>query len=118
MFENLIGNAMKFTPPGGCITVGASREEREVRFWVRDTGPGIAVEDQPHLFDRFWQARTTRRGGAGLGLPIVKGIIEAHGGRVWVETATGSGTTFFFTIPMAPLQARTPADLANPTAAL
>jgi signal transduction histidine kinase len=84
-----------------------------VRFWVRDTGPGIAVEDQPHLFDRFWQARTTKRGGTGLGLPIVKGIIEAHGGRVWVETAAASGTTFFFTIPIAPLQARAPADLAT-----
>ena len=101
---NLIGNAIKFTPPHGCITVGASREEGAVRFWVRNTGPGIAVEVQPHLFDRFWQQRTTRRGGAGLGLRIVKGIVEAHNGRVWVESTPGSESTFLFTIPIARLQ--------------
>jgi PAS domain S-box-containing protein len=65
VFENLIGNAIRFTPSGGCITVGAAGHDAEVRFWVRDTGPGIAIEDQLHLFDRFWQARTNR-GGAGL----------------------------------------------------
>jgi len=82
--------------------VGAFRHNAAVRFWVRDTGPGIALEDQPHLFDRFWQARTAKRGGgAGLGLPIVKGLVEAHGGRVWVESAPGSGSTFFFEIPVA-----------------
>ena len=62
--------------------------------------PGIAVEDQAHLFDRFWQGRE-RRHGAGLGLPIAKGIIEAHGGRVWVESTPGAGATFFFTVPIA-----------------
>ena len=64
------------------------------------TGAGISAEPHPHLFDRFGQMRESRRG-AGLGLPIVKGIVEAHGGRVWIETATGSGATFFFTIPTA-----------------
>jgi signal transduction histidine kinase len=68
---------------------------------VRDTGSGIAAEHLPHLFDRFWQARRTERQGAGLGLPIVKGVIEAHGGRVWVESAPGQGTCFFFTVPQA-----------------
>jgi len=102
VFENLIGNAVKFTPPKGRIVVGAAPGDGEVLFWVADTGPGIAAEDLPHLFDRFWQARKAERHGAGLGLPIVKGIVEAHGGRIWVESAPGCGSTFFFTIPTAP----------------
>jgi signal transduction histidine kinase len=68
---------------------------------VRDTGCGIPAENLPHLFDRFWQARGARRGGAGLGLAIAKGIVEAHGGRIWVESTLGSGSTFAFTIPSA-----------------
>jgi PAS domain S-box-containing protein len=101
VFENLIGNALKFTAPGGCITIGAAPDDDEVRFWVSDTGSGIADEDHPYVFDRFWQARKARRQGAGLGLPIVKGIVEAHGGRVWVQSSPGRGSTFFFTIPTA-----------------
>jgi signal transduction histidine kinase len=99
VFDNLIGNAIKFTPPGGCITVGAAPRDAHVLFWVGDTGPGIAIEDQSRIFDRFWQARLATRTGAGLGLPIVKGIVEAHGGRVWVESAPGRGSTFLFTMP-------------------
>jgi len=99
IFENLIGNALKFTEPGGRVLVGAAARDDEALFWVADTGVGIAAEDVPHLFDRFWQARKAARHGAGLGLPIVKGIVEAHGGRVWVESTLGRGTTFFFTIP-------------------
>lgn len=102
VFENLIGNALKFTQPGGRITVGARREGGEVLFWVADTGAGIARDALPHVFDRFWQARRGERTGAGLGLSIVEGIVEAHGGRVWVESQLGRGTTFFFTIPTAP----------------
>ncbi|RPI53763.1 MAG: PAS domain S-box protein, partial [Acidobacteria bacterium] len=102
VFDNLIGNAIKFTAPGGRIIVGAEPKDADVLFWVSDTGPGIAAEDQSHLFDRFWQARTTRRSGAGLGLSIAKGIVEAHGGGVWVESIPGQGSTFFFTIPTAP----------------
>jgi PAS domain S-box-containing protein len=101
VFENLIGNALKFTESGGRITVGAAAHKAEVLFWVADTGSGIAVDDQPHLFDQFWQAHTDRRHGVGLGLPIVKGIVQAHGGRVWVESTLGRGSTFFFTIPTA-----------------
>jgi signal transduction histidine kinase len=101
VFENLIGNALKFTEAGGRIMVGASPRNGEVLFWVADTGPGIAYEDLPHLFDRFWQARETRTAGAGLGLPIAKGIVEAHGGHIWVESTKGQGTTFFFTLPAA-----------------
>jgi PAS domain S-box-containing protein len=99
VFENLIGNAVKFAKPGNRITVGAAPGQGEDVFWVSDTGPGISAEELPHLFDRFWQARKTGRHGAGLGLPIVKGIVEAHGGRVWVESASGRGTTVSFTIP-------------------
>jgi PAS domain S-box-containing protein len=99
VFENLIGNAIKFTQAGGRITAGATSRDDEVVFWVADTGSGIASENLPHVFDRFWQATRTGRQGAGLGLPITKGIVEAHGGRIWVESTAGSGSTFFFTIP-------------------
>jgi signal transduction histidine kinase len=68
---------------------------------VRDTGRGIEPDALPHIFDRFWQAQQSRKGGAGLGLQIVKGIVEAHGGRIWVESAPLHGTTFYFTIPAA-----------------
>jgi signal transduction histidine kinase/PAS domain-containing protein len=100
--ENLIGNAVKFTPAGGQISVGAVPRDHEVLFWVADTGEGIASEDLPHVFDRFWQGREShKRRGAGLGLAIVKGLVEAHGGRIWVESERDRGTTFFFTLPMA-----------------
>jgi PAS domain S-box-containing protein len=101
VFENLIGNAFKFTAPGGRVTVGAASCDEGVRFWVADDGVGIAPEHIPHLFERFWQARKGRRHGAGLGLPIVKGVVEAHGGRVGVESSLGQGTTITFTLPAA-----------------
>ena len=112
VFENLIGNAVKFTEPGGRITVGAMRRDAEVLFRVSDTGVGVEAENLSHLFDRFWQKRTARRRGAGLGLPIVKGIVEAHGGRIWVESAPGRGSTFFFTIPVASGAGLRPAPVA------
>ena len=101
VFENLLGNALKFTKPGGRITVGAAPREGETLFWVADTGCGITCEDIEHVFDRFWQMRKAGRRGSGLGLAIVKGIVEAHRGRVWVESTPGRGSTFFFTIPAA-----------------
>jgi PAS domain S-box-containing protein len=101
VFDNLIGNAIKFTKAGGRVTVGAVTRPREVVFSVADTGPGIAPEVLPRVFDRFWQATRSDRRGAGLGLPICKGIVEAHGGRIWVESTLGAGSTFFFTIPQA-----------------
>jgi len=101
VLENLIGNAIKFTEPGGSIVVRASSGDRGVLFWVTDTGGGIAAEHLPLVFDRFWQATRTARLGAGLGLPIAKGIVEAHGGRIGVESTQGRGTTFWFTIPQA-----------------
>jgi PAS domain S-box-containing protein len=102
VLENLVGNAIKFTPIGGLITVGAAMRRGDVVFSVADTGPGIPAENLPHVFDRFWQAKRAERRGAGLGLPICKGIVEAHGGRIWAESEPGFGSTFRFTIPTTP----------------
>ena len=110
VFENLIGNAIKFTTAGGWITVGAASRDQEVVFWVADSGSGIAADSLPHVFDRFWQATRGDRRGAGLGLPITKGIVEAHGGRIWVESTLGRGSTFFFSIPRARPTADQPSE--------
>jgi signal transduction histidine kinase len=72
-----------------------------VLFWVGDTGVGIPPDELPRVFDRFWRTSDAERRGAGLGLPITRGIVEAHGGRIWVESAAGRGSVFFFTIPRA-----------------
>ncbi len=102
VFENLIGNALKFTAAGGRIVLGAEMRDNEIVFRVADTGAGIPPEAVSRAFDRFWQASRARRTGAGLGLAIVKGIVEAHGGRIWIESEMGRGTTVFFTIAAAP----------------
>ena len=101
VFANLIGNAIKFTPKGGEIRILSSLEHGEVRFTVADTGPGIPAEHLDHVFDRYWQAKSTAKLGTGLGLSIAKGIVEAHGGRIWVESSPGSGAEFNFTLPLA-----------------
>lgn len=98
--SNLVGNALKFTPAGGRVEVTAARSTRgalEIR--VADRGIGIRHEHQPHVFDRFYQAGRIDRDGAGLGLPIAKGIVDAHGGRVRVESEPGVGSTFVVTLP-------------------
>jgi PAS domain S-box-containing protein len=100
VLSNLLGNAVKFTEPGGRITMEVAESSEGVIFSVTDTGAGIPAEEVPHVFDRFWHSRRgggTR--GTGLGLAIAKGIIEAHGGRIWVETAKGEGSVFRFTVP-------------------
>ena len=99
LFTNLVGNAVKFTPPGGRIRVRAEPLADAVRFEVSDTGSGISPDHLPHLFDRFWQANRTDRRGAGLGLAIVKGIVDAHGGETGAESTPGIGTTLWFTLP-------------------
>jgi PAS domain S-box-containing protein len=105
VFDNLIGNALKFTPKGGCIAVEAAARDGEVVFSVADTGSGIARESLQHIFEPFWQAATRAgRLGAGLGLPITRGIVDAHGGRIWVESELERGSTFFFAIPTAPAE--------------
>jgi signal transduction histidine kinase len=100
VFGNLIGNAIKFTRKGGSLRVGAEARAEEVLFSVADSGPGIEPDELPHVFDRFWQARKTARMGTGLGLTIAKGLVEAHHGRIWVESTLGKGATFFFTVPV------------------
>jgi signal transduction histidine kinase len=103
VLSNMIGNALKFTNRGGRVSVEVAQEGNTVRFSVRDTGSGIPAEHLPRVFDRFWQAdqRASIRG-SGLGLSIAKGIVDAHGGRIWVESAVGAGSAFHFTVPLAP----------------
>jgi signal transduction histidine kinase len=100
IIDNLVGNALKFTPAHGVVTLRASPNGHHVAFHVTDTGPGIAPSDVEHLFDNFWQARNDHRG-VGLGLPIAKGMVEAHGGMIWCDTRPGEGATFSFTLPKA-----------------
>jgi signal transduction histidine kinase/CheY-like chemotaxis protein len=107
VLENLISNAVKFTEPGGVVTIGASSGGSEVAVWVKDNGHGIRPDHLPKLFDRFWQARRHDRRGTGLGLTICKAIIEAHGGRIWADSALGAGTTMQFTLPVTRGQAAT-----------
>ena len=103
VITNLIHNAIKFTPAGGVITVSAlARENSTVMVKVADTGVGIAYEDQPRIFERFFKADRARSGGGtGLGLAIAKHIVQAHGGRIWVDSKPGRGSAFYFTLPIA-----------------
>jgi NtrC-family two-component system sensor histidine kinase KinB len=100
--SNLIANAIRYTPSGGTITVSSTAGPDTVRFQVRDTGPGVAPEIRDHLFERYaqWNANGTEPGSAGLGLAIAKEIVEAHGGRIFVESTLGEGTCFTVELPM------------------
>ena len=101
VFSNLGGNAVKFTPKGGRIEIRARRQGAAVQCSVADTGPGIPAEELPYVFDRYWQATRNARGSVGLGLTIARGIVEAHGGEIRVESEMGRGTNFTFTLPIA-----------------
>ncbi len=100
VLSNLIGNALKFTPKGGVVSFSATPRNDEVVFTVSDTGPGIPRENLKDVFTPYWQAKRTERMGAGLGLPIARGIVESHGGKIWVESEPGAGTKFHFTLPV------------------
>jgi signal transduction histidine kinase len=101
VFGNLVGNAKKFCRAGDVIRVRVMIVDHDAQFVVEDTGPGIPVAELPHIFEPYWSATRHKRQGMGLGLYICKGIVEAHGGRLWVESKHGEGTKFFFTIPLA-----------------
>lgn len=103
VLQNLLDNAVQYTPSGGRITVSAASEGDEVEFTVSDTGIGIPKVDQPRIFERFYRvdvARSREVGGTGLGLSIAKHLVEAHGGRIWVESEVGQGSQFHFTVPV------------------
>jgi len=96
---NLIGNAIKFSREDGSVKLRATSEDKQVVFQVVDDGPGIPPDNMSHLFDNFWQARKNDRRGVGLGLAIVKELVEAHGGKIWVESQVDHGSTFSFSLP-------------------
>jgi two-component system phosphate regulon sensor histidine kinase PhoR len=103
VLQNLLDNAIQYTPPGGQIMLSASANGSEVTFTVSDTGIGIPQTDQPRIFERFYRvdvARSREVGGTGLGLAIAKHLVEVHGGRIWVESEVGQGSQFHFTVPI------------------
>jgi two-component system sensor histidine kinase BaeS len=104
---NLLGNALRYTPPGGAVNVRTERPDGAIAFHITDTGIGIAPDHLPHLFERFYRvdkARSRALGGSGIGLTIARALVEAHDGRIWVSSpGLGQGTTFSFTLPIAPL---------------
>lgn len=103
VFVNLVENALKFTPPGGKIRIGAEAEGEQVRIVLEDTGVGIAPQHLPHIFERFYKVNRSRRdSGTGLGLSIVKQLVEAHGGQITVESKEGEGCAFSFSVPRSP----------------
>jgi signal transduction histidine kinase len=110
--SNLVRNAIKFTPQDGMIRLSARQQGRQIMVCVADTGPGIPAEHLAKVFDRFWRVPGTQKQGTGLGLSIAKGIVEAHGGKIWAESELGKGSSFFFTLPLADLNNTKPAGTA------
>lgn len=101
VFSNLLGNALKFTPKGGEVTVQVLERENEIQFGVMDSGPGIQQEELEHIFERFHQLKQSGDFSAGLGLYIAKEIVVSHGGKIWAESEVGKGTKFYFTLPLS-----------------
>ncbi len=110
VLDNLLSNALKVSPPGSLIELRAEAGRGEVLFSIADRGPGIAEESLPRLFERFYSKQVNREAGEGIGLGlfIAQGIVRAHGGKLWAESKVGVGSTFHFTIPMAPREERSP----------
>ncbi len=100
---NLLTNALKYSTPGTEVTITLTRRDGEIATAITDRGPGVAPEDLPHIFERYFRSRVgrVREEGLGLGLFITKGLVEAHGGRIWAESQLGVGSTFSFTLPVA-----------------
>lgn len=101
VYSNLVGNALKFMRDGGTIKLAARRRGDLIEFSVSDSGPGIPVENLTSIFERYWQKKETAHKGTGLGLAISRGIIDAHGGKIWAESTVGQGSTFYFTLPVS-----------------
>jgi signal transduction histidine kinase len=116
---NLLSNALRFTPAGGTIMLRADAHDTTVQLYVQDTGSGIAPEDLPYIFDRFYRADAAREhtGSSGLGLAIAKGIVEAHGGTIAADSTPGQGTTFTITLPASTVDASHAASLRTSVAA-
>jgi signal transduction histidine kinase len=99
-FSNVLGNAIRFAPPGGTISITGRATPGRALFEIRDPGPGVPPSDLAHLFDRYWQGASERRKGRGLGLYVARKIVEAHGGRIWAESVVEEGTMVSFTVPL------------------
>ena len=105
VIANLLANALHHTPAGGTIDVRVRERDGQIETIITDSGAGIAPEELPHVFDRFWRSDTAQPGeGSGLGLAIARGLVEAHGGRIWVDSGTQRGAQFHFTLPRRGLQ--------------
>jgi signal transduction histidine kinase len=103
MLDNLIGNAIKYTPEGGEITIAMEVQGEQEILRISDNGPGVPPADQPHIFEKFYRASNVPKGvgGSGLGLAIVKSIVDSHQGRIWVESLLGQGSTFTVVLPIS-----------------
>jgi signal transduction histidine kinase len=98
VLANLMSNALKVTPKGGQVKIGVEARSSDVVFFVNDTGPGISATELPQIFERYWRGKTSQYRGAGLGLSIARGIVDAHGGKIWAESTVGVGSTFYFSL--------------------
>jgi signal transduction histidine kinase/CheY-like chemotaxis protein len=116
IFGNLVGNAVKFTPEGGTITIDAEHRPDAVLFTVRDSGPGIPMHLLPYLFDRHWRGTEAKEGSLGLGLFISKALVEGMGGTIWVTSQLGQGSAFAFTLPLAGRAVAAPEPRPSPIA--
>ena len=103
ILTNLLSNALKYSPPGSEVTITLERRGGEVVTSIRDRGPGIAPDELPHLFERYYRGPAARAApeGLGLGLYITRMLVEAHGGHIWAESQVGAGSTFSFSLPIA-----------------
>jgi PAS domain S-box-containing protein len=110
VLSNLLGNAVKHSPSGSAVRIGVAVAAGELKVSVEDEGPGIPEAERPRIFDRFWRSETAPARGIGLGLAIAKGFVEGHGGRIWLESEVGSGSTFFFSLPLSPQGSRRERD--------
>jgi len=116
MLDNLIANAIKFTPAHGTIRVKLDLEDRQLIFTISDNGPGIPLREQPRIFEKFYRASNVMDGskGSGLGLAIVKSIVDSHQGRVWVESTEGKGSTFTVVLPTLEAENAAPVRSTSP----